>query len=387
MTALASVQHEIGDFGEEYELPEGSIPKMIAHAMAGGLASELAVGEFADGAMAAALAELTGPLLGGTDLDEGTQVELQRLIGATAVLLRGSDVDGVMFAGGVAAAVEQYNRQLHRNEQKILASMLGRDVDGEDVFDGDLNALTDYERRVLAAACAQIHCADHLNADDPAYAQRQALQERGFELRRAEDAVFLSLEEARNKYLKESGARVLINPLTITSLHQYNVGSSGQAQGGFLYTGYDARHDIMLATGVDIYGQARAESGPFGVVDDVADVAIGLYKAFVATVDCTMNTEACDVLLDKVVGAVKGTVEKIRDLEHYPELLKNTDLAVARFIDGKISREEFATVLADAGHIAGTAESVLVGLGLSTLGRGTLLGGRVGSAEPDTEPN
>ncbi len=100
--------------------------------------------------------------------------------------------------------------------------------------------------------------------------------------------------------------------------------------------------------------------------------------AVLTTVNCTMNTEACDVLLDKVVGAVKGTVEKIRDLEHYPELLKKTDLAVARFIDGKISREEFVTVLADAGHIAGTAESVLVGLGLSTLGGGKLLGGRVG---------
>ena len=113
MTALASVQHEIGDFGFEHELPEGSIPKMIAHAMAGGLASELAGGEFADGAMAAALAELTGVLLGGTDLDEGTQVQLQRLIGATAVLLRGSDVDGVMFAGSVAASVHQYNYLTH----------------------------------------------------------------------------------------------------------------------------------------------------------------------------------------------------------------------------------------------------------------------------------
>ena len=113
MTALASVQHEIGDFGFEHELPEGSIPKMIAHAMAGGLASELAGGKFTDGAMAATLAELTGPLLGGTDLDAGTQVELQRLIGATAVMLRGSDVGGVMFAGGVAASMHEYNYLTH----------------------------------------------------------------------------------------------------------------------------------------------------------------------------------------------------------------------------------------------------------------------------------
>ena len=111
--ALSGVQHEIGSFGVKHGLPEGSIRKILAHALAGGLASELAGGAFADGAMAAALAEAAGPLLGDSGLGEETQIALQRLVGAAAILLRGSDVGEAMFAGNVAASAHRNNYLSH----------------------------------------------------------------------------------------------------------------------------------------------------------------------------------------------------------------------------------------------------------------------------------
>ena len=125
-SALSGIQHEIGDFGVEHGLPEGSIQKILAHAMAGGLASELSGGAFADGALAGALAEITGPLLGGTGLDEETQVALQRLIGTTAVLLRGSEAGEAMFAGDIAASAHRNNYLSHEEiaEAKELQEKL-----------------------------------------------------------------------------------------------------------------------------------------------------------------------------------------------------------------------------------------------------------------------
>ena len=124
--ALSGVQHEIGSFGVEHGLPEGSIRKILAHALAGGLASELAGGAFADGAMAAALAEAAGPLLGNSGLGEETQIALQRLVGAAAILLRGSDVGKAMFAGGIAASAHRNNYLSHREiaEAKALQKKL-----------------------------------------------------------------------------------------------------------------------------------------------------------------------------------------------------------------------------------------------------------------------
>ena len=108
---------------------------------------------------------------------------------------------------------------------------------------------------------------------------------------------------------------------------------------------------------------------------------IAALEIFATAIDCTVNAEACGVLWDAAKDSVNGTVEAIRRLPEYPQLLKNTDLAVARFADGKISREEFVTVLADSGRIAGTAESVVVSLGL---GGGLAAGMKV--AKP-TGPN
>ncbi len=117
MAGLAGAQHKIGDFGDANGLPDGSLPKILAHAVAGGLASEAAGGSFADGAMAAALSEAVGPLVGDTSLSLSRQAELQRLIGTTAILIASDgDVSAASFAGGVAASVEENNRQMHLEE-------------------------------------------------------------------------------------------------------------------------------------------------------------------------------------------------------------------------------------------------------------------------------
>ena len=285
----------------------------------------------------------------------------------------GGDADGAAFAGDIAASVEEHNRQLHLNEREILAGMLGEDAIGEDVFDGRLSKLTEYEQRLLAAACARIHCADHLSADDPSYAQRRALQGRGFDLIGANDAAFRDLAQARNDYFKQNGKTTLTSRDTITSLHEGNAKFSGQAQGGFLYTGLDARKDVARATGVDLYGQARAESGPASILPKAAQTAIAAVDTFLRAVDCTTNAEACQALWDDAKQSVSGTIDAIRALPDYPELLESQDLAVARFIDGKISREAFVTVLADAGHITGDAQTAIVGLGLTAVGGGSVI--------------
>ena len=126
LAGLAGVQQSLGDFGLKHNLPEGSLPKLVGHAVAGGLASELAGGEFLDGALAAGLAELSGPLVGDTALTPAQQVELQRLIGTAAVLLvTGPDgnADGARLAGNIAASAYGNNHLRHTERDRFLAEL------------------------------------------------------------------------------------------------------------------------------------------------------------------------------------------------------------------------------------------------------------------------
>lgn len=61
--------------------------------------------------------------VGGTSLSLNRQAELQRLIGTTAILVASDgDVSAANFTGGVAASVEQNNRQMHLEEIKWAES-------------------------------------------------------------------------------------------------------------------------------------------------------------------------------------------------------------------------------------------------------------------------
>ena len=91
---------------------------MLAHGVSGDLASELAGGGFADGALAGALSEITGPLVGTSGLDQNSQIELQRPIATGAVLVtNGGDADSAQIASNIAASAFENN---YLNHTEIL---------------------------------------------------------------------------------------------------------------------------------------------------------------------------------------------------------------------------------------------------------------------------
>ncbi len=123
MAGLGAVQERIGDFAAVNDIPEGSLSHALAHAVAGGLAAELAGESFEDGALGAALAAITGPLVGGSDLTPERQVELQNLIATTAALLAGAGVDGASIAGSIGGSAHE-NNYLNHNEWEVYLAAL-----------------------------------------------------------------------------------------------------------------------------------------------------------------------------------------------------------------------------------------------------------------------
>ncbi len=167
MAGLAGVQHKIGDFGDANGLPEGSLPKVLAHAVAGGLASEAAGGSFADGAMAAALAEAAGPLVGESGLDRGRQVELQRLIGTTAILIaNGGDSADASIAAGIAASAHENNYLSHDDLANLKRDLEACRTAPGGCSDERLEQITEDYRQISIdndadlAACRTIECVD-----------------------------------------------------------------------------------------------------------------------------------------------------------------------------------------------------------------------------------
>ncbi|MEM9638012.1 MAG: DUF637 domain-containing protein [Pseudomonadota bacterium] len=390
--ATSALQFGVGEIKAAQGLPEGSAGGALLHGLVGCVSHAAAGANCAAGFAGGVATELSTGLLGrGFTPDPNATVpeneaarrayeqNTAELIGALAgYAFSGGNPDTVSHAAATARTATAYNRQLHLNELRILADLLGlpEEAVSEDIFER-IDEFSEEDRHTLAAACALIHCADHLSFDDPAYAQRRALQEQGVGLIQAEDASFRALQTATIAYFQENNLSREINGATITSLHERNAGMSGQAQGGFLYTGFDARHDIMRATGVDVFGQARAQSGPASLLPDAA---VGALETFSQVIDCSTRLEACRGLWDDAIEAITGTVQAVRALPDYPQLLENTDLAVARFIDGTLTREEFVTVLTDAGARAGTAEAVIVALGMATTPGTTLLRDRTPDA-------
>uniref|UniRef100_UPI0009EBBB99 two-partner secretion domain-containing protein n=1 Tax=Pseudovibrio sp. POLY-S9 TaxID=1576596 RepID=UPI0009EBBB99 len=123
MSGLAAIQNEIGNIAVDYELEEGSLEKIIAHAAFGGLAAELSGGEFVDGALAATVAELTSSTIGGLNLSADQQIELQRLITTAALLLRGADVDDAQLGGDIGASLHE-NNYLNHEQIAIVEELM-----------------------------------------------------------------------------------------------------------------------------------------------------------------------------------------------------------------------------------------------------------------------
>ncbi|NUT68351.1 DUF637 domain-containing protein, partial [Pseudomonas corrugata] len=116
----------VGDIGEKYNLKEGGLAKVGLHAVMGGLAAEVAGGDFKTGALAAGLNEaLVDTLAKQYESMKPEQrkrllVMNSQLIGVLAAAAGGGDAADLQTGSWAAQSGTQYNRQLHYEEQKWL---------------------------------------------------------------------------------------------------------------------------------------------------------------------------------------------------------------------------------------------------------------------------
>ncbi|WP_408005492.1 DUF637 domain-containing protein [Pseudomonas huanghezhanensis] len=107
----------IGDYAlGKYE--EGSVQKVMAHALVGGLLAEATGGDFKTGAMAAGASEaLVNVIKNMVGDDKALQVMASQLTGIAAAAAVNGDVEK---GAQIAQYAATYNRQLHAEEQKWL---------------------------------------------------------------------------------------------------------------------------------------------------------------------------------------------------------------------------------------------------------------------------
>ncbi|WP_277761770.1 filamentous hemagglutinin N-terminal domain-containing protein [Pseudomonas sp. A34-9] len=125
--AMATGFKFVGD--QTIKFPEGGVVKVVAHALMGGLLSEVTGGDFATGAAAAGLNEAAMNVLvkfaGGNDQ---MQVMLSQLTGVLAA----AAVDGDSQLGAtIAGNATTYNYLYHREVKEMLAEIDSKDTDAE----------------------------------------------------------------------------------------------------------------------------------------------------------------------------------------------------------------------------------------------------------------
>ena len=124
MAGLGAVQERIGDFAAENDIPKGTLPHVLAHAVAGGFAAQALGEDFADGALGAASAALTSNLVGESALSEGRQIELQNLIAMSATLLASDgDASAAGLAGSIGASTHEHNYLNHAEAVEMGAAL------------------------------------------------------------------------------------------------------------------------------------------------------------------------------------------------------------------------------------------------------------------------
>jgi filamentous hemagglutinin len=125
--AMATGFNFVGD--KTIKFPEGGVVKVVAHALMGGLLSQVTGGDFATGAAAAGLNEAAMNVLvkfaGGNDQ---LQVMLSQLTGVLAA----AAVDGDSQLGAtIAGNATTYNYLYHREVKEMLAEIESKDTDAE----------------------------------------------------------------------------------------------------------------------------------------------------------------------------------------------------------------------------------------------------------------
>lgn len=112
----------VGDLGKKFDLKEGGLAKVGLHAVMGGLAAEVAGGDFKTGALAAGLNEALVDTL--AEQYDGMQPEQKQkllvmnsqLIGVLAAAASGGNAADLQTGSWAAQNSTQYNRQLHPDE-------------------------------------------------------------------------------------------------------------------------------------------------------------------------------------------------------------------------------------------------------------------------------
>ncbi|HHW2578234.1 TPA: DUF637 domain-containing protein, partial [Pseudomonas aeruginosa] len=107
--------------GDSVKYPDGSPPKIMAHALMGGLLAEASGSDFKTGAAAAganeAMINLLGKMVGG---DQNLELMASQLVGVAAASAVSGDVS---LGAEIAKSGTAYNRQLHPDEIKFASDV------------------------------------------------------------------------------------------------------------------------------------------------------------------------------------------------------------------------------------------------------------------------
>ncbi|WP_273692484.1 DUF637 domain-containing protein [Pseudomonas aeruginosa] len=107
--------------GDSVKYPDGSPPKIMAHALMGGLLAEASGSDFKTGAAAAganeAMINLLGKMVGG---DQNLELMASQLVGVAAARAVNGDVS---LGAEIAKSGTAYNRQLHPDEIKFASDV------------------------------------------------------------------------------------------------------------------------------------------------------------------------------------------------------------------------------------------------------------------------
>ena len=164
---LAAVSfNAVGDYTKG-RLTDGYPPKIVVHAMVGGLLAEATGGDFKTGALAAGINEaVVGHL---NTLVKGNKTLLSmssQIVGVIAAATQqDADAKSLEKGGWVAKNATQYNHALHKSQT--------------DALDEQRRFHPEKADRLNAAACALARCAESIPTDDPTYGKFKALQDNG----------------------------------------------------------------------------------------------------------------------------------------------------------------------------------------------------------------
>ncbi len=165
-TLAAASFNAVGDYTYG-NFAEGTPPKVIIHAMVGGLLSKATGGDFRTGALAAGANEaLVGHLNSLVNGNKNLLTMSSQIVGALAAATqKDADASSIEKGSWVARNATQYNKGLHEPAAMELEKAR--------------NENPDRAERLDAAACALVHCSASVPTSDKNYEGLKALEAKG----------------------------------------------------------------------------------------------------------------------------------------------------------------------------------------------------------------